>query len=299
MHDTTTRRDLLKSAAALAAVAALPAAHARAKDDPDELLKPTPPPTTMPALPDKWRGLKVGVATYSLRKLPLDEAIKAIARVDAHFCSIKDFHLSLKAPAEERKAVAAKFRAAGVEPISCGTITMADDAAVRAALEYARDIGATTIVCNPDPAVLPACDKLVKEFDIRLAIHNHGPEDKRWPSPLDVMKKVEVLDARIGVCVDVGHTARAGVDPAAVIRRIGPRVYDIHMKDVSKVNAPNPRVEIEVGRGVLDIGSMFKALLEIKFTGHVGFEYERFAEDPVPGLAESLGYAKGIVAQLG
>jgi sugar phosphate isomerase/epimerase len=134
----------------------------------------------------------------------------------------------------------------------------------------------------------------VKEFDIKLAIHNHGPEDKRFPSPYDAMKLIEKLDERIGLCIDVGHTARAKVDPAEAIRKCGPRVFDIHIKDIN-TTFPTGKA-VEQGRGVLDTKGMLKALLDIKFQGHVGIEYEKDENDVLPGLAESVGYMRGVMA---
>lgn len=244
---------------------------------------------------DGWRGLKAGVASYTLRKLPLEAAIAAIQRVGLSYVSIKDFHLSLKSTAEERKAVAARFKAAGITPLSCGNISMQNDpASVRQAFEYARDIGLPTIVCSPDPASMPILDAMVKEFDIKLAIHNHGPEDKRFPSPYDVWKAVQPYDKRVGLCIDVGHTARATVDPAEAIRRCKDRLYDLHFKDINST-APDGKT-IEVGRGVLDLKSILQATLDIHYPHLFSFEYEKDENDPVPGLAESIGYTKGLLA---
>jgi sugar phosphate isomerase/epimerase len=136
---------------------------------------------------------------------------------------------------------------------------------------------------------------LVKEFDIRLAIHNHGPEDRGFfPSPFDVMRAVEDFDERIGLCIDVGHTARAGVDPADSIIKFQKRLFDVHLKDISAMGDKN--TPIEAGRGILDSKSILAALLKIEYQGHVGFEYEKDSQDPIPGLAESVGYTKGLLA---
>jgi inosose dehydratase len=275
-----TRRDLVKTGAL--AAASLPLGGLR-------------PARAASGAGDGWRGLKAGVASYTLRKLPLDAAIAAIRRVGLSYVSIKDFHLSLKSTADERKAVAAKFKAAGITPLSCGNITMQNDPAnVRQAFEYARDIGLPTIVCSPDPASMPILDAMVKEFDIKLAIHNHGPEDKRFPSPYDVWKAVQPYDKRVGLCVDVGHTARAKVDPAEAIRRCKERLYDLHFKDIDST-APDGNT-IEVGRGVLDLKSILQATLDINYPHLFSFDYEKDENDPVPGLAESIGYTKGLLA---
>ena len=244
-----------------------------------------------------WRGLKVGLASYSFSKLPLDSAIQGIRRVGVNYVSIKDAHLPLKSTALERKTVAQKFRDAGITPLSCGVITLTnDETQVRNAFEYARDAGIPTIVCKPTHESLPLLDKLVKEFGLKLAIHNHGPEDKVWPSPLDVWAAIQKYDERIGVCVDVGHTARCGVDPAHALRTCAGRLYDVHFKDLTSKDG-NAR-PIEVGRGVLDIHGMLETLLHIGYSHHVGLEHEKDMTDPIPGAAESFGYIRGTLASM-
>lgn len=244
---------------------------------------------------DPWKGLKIGAATYTFNKLKLDDTIKAIVRIGLPYCSIKDFHLPMKSTTEERKAVVEKFKAAGITPLSVGVVTLKNDAAqVRAAFEYTRDVGVPVMVCAPDPAALPICEKMVKEFDIKLAIHNHGPEDNKFPSPYDVIKAVENMDPRIGCCIDVGHAARAGADPAHAIETIGPRVYDIHLKDLARIDRRS--IPIECGRGILDIRGILAALIKIKFPGHIGFEHEKDAADVIPGIAECVGYVRGTLA---
>ena len=244
---------------------------------------------------DPWRGLRMGVATYSLRGMKVEDAIAAIGRVDLKYASIKDVHLRMEAPQGWRHAVRRRFVEAGVTPISCGVVNMDnDEAKVRSAFEYAKDIQVPVIVCSPHPDSFPILDKLVKEFDIKLAIHNHGPTDKKFPSPYEAYNAAQKYDQRIGVCIDVGHTAKAGVDPAESIRKCRDRLYDVHLKDV--VNPQQRGPEVELGRGHLDIPAMLAALLEIKYQYHVGLEHEKDPKDPVPGVAESVGYAKGVLA---
>lgn len=253
------------------------------------------PPVEASPNGDPWHGLKVGVASYTLRKMPLDAAIKAIQRVGLRYVSIKDFHMPMKTTAEERRAVVQKFKDAGITPLSCGNVTMQNDEAnIRAAFEYARDAGLPTIVCSPHPDSMPILDRMVKEFDIKLAIHNHGPEDKRFPSPYDAWKAAEKYDQRIGLCIDVGHTARAKVDPAEAIIKCRARLYDLHLKDINST-APDGKT-LEIGRGVLDIKPMLQALLKIKYSYLVSFEYEKDENDPLPGLSESVGYTKALLA---
>lgn len=289
----SSRRRFIQSTALLGAIAASAGTTARAAD---ELLGPAG--TEKPKPQKDWRhGLKIGVASYSLRGMKLDACIAAIQRVGIKYVSIKDMHLPLKSTAEERKACGQKFKDAGITPLSCGVITMQNDEAnVRQAFEYARDLGVPVIVCHPHLDSFPILDKLVKEFDIKLAIHNHGPESDRYKSPYDALERAMKYDERIGVCVDVGHTARMNVDPAEAIRKCAPRLYDCHLKDLVELGRVNNGTE--VGRGILNIRAMLQALLDIKFAYHAGFEYEKDAKDPLPGLAESVGFARGVMSCL-
>lgn len=281
---TISRRDLLKTGALAAVIPAvnLPSFAAPATEE-----------------TDPWRGLKIGVATYTVRELPIEEAIKVVQRVGLKYVSIKNVknHIDLSHTPEERKQRAQMFRAVGLVPMSVGNVGIRNDEAdIRRAFEYARDIGVPTMVCAPPKDAVPLLDKFVKEFNIKLAIHNHGPEDKQFPSPYDVMNAVEKYDKRIGLCIDVGHTARAGVDPAEAIIKCRERLYDAHMKDISATG--NRNTPIESGRGILNTKAILAALLKINYQGLVGFEYEKDGKDPLPGLAESVGYVKGVLAGL-
>ena len=246
---------------------------------------------------DPWQGFKTGIASYTFRKLNLENTIKAMQQLDLHYISIKDFHLALDSSTEDRKAVIQKFMNAGITPLSCGNITMENDEAnIRRAFQYARDCNIPTIVCSPHPDSMSILDKMVKEYDIKLAIHNHGPEDKRFPSPYDAWKAITPYDKRIGLCIDVGHTARAKVDPAEAIIKCRDRLYDLHFKDIDTTE-PNGNT-IQAGRGVLDLSSILQSLMKIKYPHLLSIEYERSPDDPFPEVAETVGYTKGLLAGL-
>jgi sugar phosphate isomerase/epimerase len=141
-------------------------------------------------------------------------------------------------------------------------------------------------------------ERFVREYDIRLAFHNHGPEDKIFPSPYDVWDAVQPYDERLGLCIDVGHSARAGVDPTEAILKCRSRLYDVHMKDTLSPAGDKKDKGVGLGFGRLDIRAIMAALLEIRFKGQVGLEYEIESEDPVPGMAQSYGYMRGMLAAL-
>lgn len=229
--------------------------------------------------------------------MSLEDAIKATRRLGLVYISLKDFHLPMDSSAEQRREVAGKISQAGLRLMGCGVVYMKDDQQqIRNAFEYARDAGIPTIVASPDLAALPIVDRMVKEFDIKIAIHNHGPEDKKYPTPESVAKAIEGYDNRIGHCIDIDHTTRAGLDPAKEIRKYASRLYELHYKDVDKA-APGGKT-IEAGRGVIDLPAVLKALVGIKFQYHVALEYEKDEYDPVPGMAESIGYTRGILAMM-
>lgn len=241
--------------------------------------------------------LKLGVASYSMRKLSLDQALDACRRLDVHFITLKDMHLPLDAAPEQIDAAVAKLKAAGVTLAGVGVIYMKNDAKlVRRNFEYARRAGAPVIVAGPDPDALDLVEGLAKEFDIKVAVHNHGPEDKLYPAPQDAYKLIRGRDARIGLCIDVGHTVRCGVEPQAAIRECRDRLFDLHLKDLRVKTERDSQVR--VGRGAIDIPAILRALVEIQFTGHAALEYEIDADDPVPGMTESLGYLRGVADTL-
>jgi len=171
-----------------------------------------------------------------------------------------------------------------------------NEAEVQNDFEYARDTGMPTIVCSPDIDALDLVESMVKKYDLRIAIHNHGPDNKQYPSPRDVMRLVKNRDPRMGVCMDVGHTVRIGEDPVAVIEECAVRLYDFHMKDVT---APTKQGKAtEVGRGVNDIVAVLRSLVKLKYAGHLGLEYEAHADAPMPGIIESYAYIRGVLAAI-
>lgn len=242
-------------------------------------------------------GLKLGIASYTFRKFSLDEAIRMTKEAGARYISLKDFHLPYKSAPAERREARAKIEAAGLVLISGGVIYMKNnEQEIRGFFEYAKDAGMPTIVSSPDVDALDTVEKVAKEYRIRIAIHNHGPGDKKYPSPLDVLRLVKDRDELMGLCMDVGHTVRLGEDPVETIRQCAARLYDFHIKDETEA-APKGK-PTEVGLGVIDIVGVLKALVEHRYAYHVGLEYEAKENDPLPGVLESFGYMRGVLAAI-
>jgi inosose dehydratase len=245
---------------------------------------------------DPFHGLKIGIASYSLRKFPLDQAIAMTKQLGVRYITLKDFHLAMKSTREERQEAHRKIEAAGLVLMGGGVIYMKEPDEVTPAFEYAKDAGMPTIVASPDPSLLDLVEKTAQQYDIRVAIHNHGPGDPLYPSALDVLRLIKDRDDHLGICIDVGHTVRLGEDPIAVVRQCASRLYDFHIKDITA--ATDKGGTAAVGQGVIDIVALLKTLIEIKFSGHVALEYEANADAPMPGMMESFAYMRGVLAAI-
>jgi sugar phosphate isomerase/epimerase len=242
--------------------------------------------------------IRLGVASYSFRKFGQADVIQFMKELNIAYLNAKDVHLPM-APLAEVAPTSERYRVAGLKLTAVGTVyfTKDDDAEMRQKFEYAKAAGVPVIVAGPTPETLPRLEKFVKEYDIKIAIHNHGPEDKYFPSPLDALKAVKSMDARVGICVDVGHAARAGTDVPTAIREVGPRLYDIHMKDL--VNDGGKWTQVAVGDGILPVEKIFAALVAIRYSGFVDLEYETHESDPLPGMIKSFAYMRGVLAGMG
>jgi sugar phosphate isomerase/epimerase len=239
--------------------------------------------------------LKLGVASYSLRKFPFDKCLEMTVALDAKYINFKDVHIPRTDPPDAIRAARAKTEAAGLTIMGGGTITMRnDEAQVRKDFEYAKLAGMPVIVAAPSHDALDVVERLAKEFDIRIAIHNHGPEDKFFPSPYDVFKAIKSRDKRMGLCIDVGHTVRTGTDPAKAVLELRDRVYDLHVKDLKDLK--NRDSQVIVGKGAIDFPALFRALVKIGYAGHVGLEYEIDVDNPLPGMQQSFAYMRGVMA---
>ena len=167
-------------------------------------------PTTKKA--SREGALKLGLASYSLSKLPVEDVIAVLKQLEITAVSLYKSHCPwADGTPDECKAVVQKFSDAGIAVTSTGMIELPnDEAVVRKALDNVRAAGLKTFcawVKQTDS--LPLMDKLVKEYDLKVAIHNHGPTEA-LATGMDVWKAVQPFDKRIGLCLDVGHGFRAG-----------------------------------------------------------------------------------------
>jgi sugar phosphate isomerase/epimerase len=245
-------------------------------------------------------GIQLGLASYTFREFTRAQMIAYMKQLNLTALNAKDVkdHLPMD-PTQEATALA-EYAAAGITLHAAGAVYFPkdEDDDIRSKFDYCKRAGIQVIVAgDPAPETLPRIEKFVKEYDIRFAIHNHGPEDKIWHSPLDVLKVVHTMDPRMGCCIDVGHTMRAGVDPVHAIRAAGPRLFNMHMKDLAAATAKDSQVA--VGEGLMPVRGIFEALVATKYEGFVDLEYEIHGDDPMPGVSTSFAYMRGVLAGMG
>jgi sugar phosphate isomerase/epimerase len=284
MNSGVSRRTFVLSGAIASAAALVPAVVSAAEAAPDESAP----------------HVHLGLASYTFRNFTRAQMIGFMKELNVYDLNAKDAkdHLPMD-PTAEAQALA-DYAAAGIRLHAAGAIYFqkATDDDIRSKFEYVKRAGIRVIVAgDPSPETLPRIEKFVREYDIRLAIHNHGPEDKLWPSPLDILKDIQGMDPRIGCCIDVGHTVRAGTDVVEAVHKVGPRLFNMHMKDLTDFHDKGSQVA--VGDGKMPIRGIFEALIAIQYPGFVDLEYEVHGDDPMPGVSKSFAYMRGVLAGMG
>lgn len=250
-------------------------------------------PDPQPA-PETSELFKVGMAGYTFVSFDLDQTLDMMEKCDVKYLCIKDFHLPLNSDEQQIAEFHAKLASKGVTGYAVGPIYMRSEEDVDQAFEYAKRVGVKLIVGVPNYELLPYVDEKVKEYDMHYAIHLHGPDIELYPDADDVWENVKDLDPRIGMCLDIGHDLRNGKDPVADLKKYHTRVFDIHIKDVT--GATKEGYSVEIGRGIIDIPAFVKMLREVGYTGVCSLEHERNMKDPFSGIAESIGYFRGVIA---
>lgn len=249
---------------------------------------------------------RVGIAGYTFNKFKLDQALEMMKQVDVHYLCIKDFHLPLKSTDEEIAAFHAKCKSFGVTGYGVGPIYMSGEDEVKNAFAYAKRVGVKTLVGIPfklvekkrvaDPTLLKLINEKVQEYDIKYAIHNHGPDmPELFPNAESAIEMIGNLDKRVGLCLDIGHQYRDGKDPVKAITDFADRLHDLHLKNVTEPTKKGKG--IEVPRGKIDIAAIVRALRKVKYAGVCSLEYEKDMDHPFEGIKESMNYFRKVLAE--
>ncbi|MBE7171991.1 MAG: sugar phosphate isomerase/epimerase [Williamsia sp.] len=245
------------------------------------------------ATPKAAVNLQVGIAGYTFAKFDVEKSVAMMKRTDVRYMSLKDFHLPLNSTPDKIQSVLTQYADANVKVYAVGVIYMKSQQEVDTAFDYAKKVGVPLVVGVPNPELLDYTEQKVKDTNIKIAIHNHGPEDKLYPSPKNAYDLIKNRDPRVGLCLDIGHSLRAGTEPSKAIRDYKSRLFDLHIKDVN--STAKDAKAIEIGRGAIDFPAVVKALKDINFQGICSIEFEKDMTDPLPGIAESVGYFRGVI----
>ena len=291
----TTRRSFIKQTGfGLAAAASAPAlftgtARAQQTATPADTAKDT---------------FRLGIAGYTFNKFKLDQALEMLKKVDVHYLCIKDFHLPLKSTDEEIAAFHAKCKSFGVTGYGVGPIYMGSEKEVTDAFAYAKRVGVKVLVGVPfklvekkrtaNPDLLKLVNAKVQEYDIKYAIHNHGPDmPELFPNAESAIAMIKDLDKRVGLCLDIGHQFRDGKDPVKAITDFADRLHDMHIKNVTEATKKGKGIELP--RGAIDFPAVVRALRKVKYSGVCSLEYEKDMDNPLAGITESINYFRSVM----
>ncbi|WP_240491335.1 sugar phosphate isomerase/epimerase family protein [Pirellula sp. SH-Sr6A] len=241
---------------------------------------------------------QLGLQLYSLRSFPVDVALQHAK--DLGFAQVEFYSgmFPLNATQEQIDALVGKVKSLGLTISAHGVNGFGGDAAAnRKVFEFAKKAGIRTLSADPSPEAFPSLDELVKEFDIRIAIHNHGPSH-RYNKAVDVLRAVEKWDPRIGACADLGHYIRSGERPTDVIRTLQGRLYGIHLKDFAEMQEKAKGVIL--GKGHLQCSEVFDAMVRANFPadGALSLEYEENPKDPIADIRECVAIAKKAMEEV-
>lgn len=240
--------------------------------------------------------VKLGVASYSLRKFKRPECIEMVKACGTPYINIKSFHLPYELTPEQVAAARKEFDDAGLKVVGSGNNSLAKEADIAKLFDHAKAARYLLLVIAPAPDLLPKIEAAVKASGIPVAIHNHGPEDKIFPAPSDALKLIKDMDPRVGLCVDIGHTTRTGKDVVKEIADAGARVLDLHMKDLKDLM--NKNSQAPVGDGKMPVKEIFQQLVKQGFSGYANLEYEIDADAPLPGMKKSFDFMRKVASEL-
>jgi sugar phosphate isomerase/epimerase len=247
-----------------------------------------------------------GCQAYSFRLFTVMEAIEKTAAAGGKTIEFypkqklspdqKEVVFNHESPPEVIAAVKAKLAEQGITAVGYGVIKIGTDAAAdRKVFEFCKTMGIGIVITEPDVNGLDGIEALVKEFDIKMAIHNHPkrPLDRAYLfwDPNYVLELVKDRDPRMGACADVGHWVRSGLNPVDCIRILKGRIFDSHMKDLSEFGNPKAH-DLPFGTGKSDIAAILAEYHAQGFPGPLHVEYEHNWETSLPEIKQSLEFVK-------
>ncbi len=253
---------------------------------------------------DRQDTFHLACAGFTFNKFKLEPTLEMLRKVDVHYLCIKDFHLPLNSTDEQIAAFHAQCRSFNVTGYGVGPIYMGTEAEVNRAFDYAKRVGVKILVGVPfkmdgkqraaSPELLKLVNEKVQQYDIKYAIHNHGPDmPELFPNAESAMELIKDMDKRVGLCLDIGHQCRDGKDPVKVLTDFADRVHDIHLKNVTGHDKKGRAIELP--RGVIDLVAFVRVLRKVRYPGMCSLEFEKDMDNPLTGIAECVGYFRGLM----
>ena len=249
-------------------------------------------------------GLAIGCQAYSFKEF---SAFEAIAKTKEAGGTIIEFYPGQKlrpdSPAGDVvshnssdavvKTLLNECKRQGIFPVNYGVVKANDAAEIRKIMEFAKKMGFYS-VCTESTELVAEWEKAVKEFDIKVAFHEHGgsmsnPNYKVW-HPLYILGVVESRDPRIGACADLGHWCTSNLKPIDCLRILNGHIISVHLKDKSEFGEKG--VVVPAGKGVVDVAACVAELKKQNFKGHVSIEHENDWMDSVPKIKESVVFTR-------
>jgi inosose dehydratase len=255
--------------------------------------------TRLAAADGKPGGFLLGIQSYSLRSYGVEEALRHVHEFSLQTIEFTDGHFSHESSPEQIAAMKKLCAAAGVKILAHGVNGFGKDhEANRKYFEFAKQAGIRNLSADPSEDAFDSLDKLVAEYDVRIAIHNHGP-GARYDKIADVLNAVKGRHKNIGACADLGHYIRSAEDPVKAITLLEGRLFGIHLKDFAEPRGDAAGVIL--GKGQLDVEGVFKALKKVKFPadGCLSLEYEENPNDPLADIRECLAIAREAAKKAG
>ena len=250
-------------------------------------------------------GWQMAIHAYTFRKFSIFECIDKTAALGLKYMSLSGsvnldgtrtattVQLSDEDAAAIQKAVAAK----GIKLVNIGVVKLPpEEAESRKVFEFAKKMGIDTLVAEPEPAALDTVEKLCKEYNIKVAIHNHPKPSHYW-NPETVARVIKNRSHRIGACADTGHWKRSGFDPVECMKKLQGRIITFHFKDVKK--EAGVYHDVPWGTGECNVRGMLEEAWRQQFKGVFSFEYEYHWENSVPEIAKSVEYFDKVAAEIG
>jgi inosose dehydratase len=252
---------------------------------------------------DPYAGLKMGMQSYSLRAYDTPTALRHTRALGLMYWESIPNHIPLSTLPKTIADSKALLKEAGITLMGYGVMDFdANETSARQKFDFARAMGIPSLSANPkkDKATFDLLDKLVAEYDISIAIHNHGPR-ARYSKISDVADAVKDRHPKIGACVDTGHYLRSDESPVEALERFSNRLYGVHLKDVRTIDANGKRKKIFTiaGQGDLDILGCLRVLKKLNYQGCLALEYEENEQNPLSDIAVSLAAVREAAAKLG